>query len=66
MLRNSPKSSFKIIAVLLLNCLFANGQIFTQNPANGSILITSSGVAGSSYTSSITSNVALGEVFQTN
>jgi len=61
MLTNSPKLPFRLIVILLINCLFANGQIFTQNPTNGSILITPKGVVGSSYTSNITSNVALGE-----
>jgi hypothetical protein len=51
MLTNSPKLPFRLIVILLINCLFANGQIFTKNTTIGSILITPIGLMVSSYSS---------------
>lgn len=49
-----------LYAFLLFNTLIANGQIFTQNSANGAIVITPKGLQGSDNSAMGTTNVAVG------
>ncbi|WP_428664295.1 tail fiber domain-containing protein [Runella sp.] len=56
------RNRLKIYALtaLAFSTLMANGQIFTQSPVNGSLLITPKGMQGAPYNSTLISNAALG------